>query len=29
MNARAIVLTLVLCFVGVAVCFADDANMGT
>jgi hypothetical protein len=28
MNARAIVLTLVLCFVGVAVCFADDANMG-
>ena len=29
MNARAIVMTLVLCFVGVAVCFADDANMGT
>lgn len=29
MNARAIVLTLVLCFVGVSVCFADDANMGT
>jgi hypothetical protein len=29
MNARAIVLTLVLCFVGVAVCLADDANMGT
>lgn len=29
MNARAIALTLVLCFVGVAVCFADDANMGT
>jgi len=29
MNARAIVLTLVLCFVGVAACFADDANMGT
>jgi hypothetical protein len=29
MNARAIVLTLVLCFVGVAVCIADDANIGT
>ena len=29
MKARTIVLTLVLCFVGVAVCFADDANMGT
>ena len=29
MNARAIVLTLVLCLVGVAVCFAADANMGT
>jgi hypothetical protein len=29
MNARAIVLTLALCFVGVAVCFADDAAMGT
>jgi hypothetical protein len=29
MNARAIALTLVLCFVGIAVCFADDANMGT
>jgi hypothetical protein len=29
MNARAMVLTLVLCFVGVAVCFAEDANMGT
>jgi hypothetical protein len=29
MNVRAIVLTLVLCFVGIAVCFADDANMGT
>jgi hypothetical protein len=29
MNAKPIVLTLVLCFVGVAVCFADDANMGT
>jgi hypothetical protein len=29
MNARAIVLTLVLCLVGIAVCFAADANMGT
>jgi hypothetical protein len=29
MNARAIVLTLVLCSVGVAVCSAHDANMGT
>ncbi|MGH9552356.1 MAG: hypothetical protein ACRD3W_23415 [Terriglobales bacterium] len=29
MKARTIVLTLVLCFVGVAVCFAEDANMGT
>jgi len=29
MNARAIVLTLALGFVGVAVCFAADANMGT
>jgi hypothetical protein len=29
MNARAIALTLVLCLVGIAVCFADDANMGT
>lgn len=29
MKARAIVLTLMLCFVGVAVCFADDANLGT
>src|SRR2546427_9415773 len=29
MSARAIVLTVVLCFVGVAVCIADDANMGT
>jgi hypothetical protein len=28
MNARAIILSLVLCFVGVAVCFADDAYMG-
>jgi len=29
MNARAIVLTLVLCLVGVAVCFAADVSMGT
>ncbi len=29
MKARAIVLTLALCFVGVAVCFADDPMMGT
>jgi len=29
MNKRAIVLTLMLCFVGVAVCLADDANIGT
>ncbi len=29
MKAKTIVLTLVLCFVGVAVCFADNANMGT
>jgi hypothetical protein len=29
MNARAIVLTLVLCFFGVSVCYAGDANMGT
>ncbi len=29
MKARAIVLTLALCFVGVGVCFAADAQMGT
>ena len=29
MKARATVLTLVLCFVGVAVCFAADAFLGT
>ena len=29
MNARAIVFTLLLCFVGVAVSFAQDPNMGT
>ena len=29
MKARAIVLTLALCFLGVGVCFADDPMMGT
>jgi len=29
MKARATVLTLALCFVGVAVCFAADSFMGT
>ena len=29
MKARASVLTLALCFVGVAVCFAADAFIGT
>ena len=29
MKTRTIILTLALCLVGVAVCFADDANMGT
>ena len=29
MKARATVLTLALCFIGVAVCFAADAFMGT
>lgn len=29
MNARAIVLTLVLCLFGVSVCYAVDVNMGT
>ena len=29
MNARAILMTLVLCFFGVSVCYAADANMGT
>jgi hypothetical protein len=29
MKTRTVVLTLALCFVGVAMCFADDANMGT
>jgi hypothetical protein len=29
MKAKTIVLTLVLCFVGAAVCFAQDTQMGT
>jgi len=29
MKARTLILTLALCFVGAAVCFADNANMGT
>ena len=29
MKAKAIVMTLGLCFVGVAACFAQDVNMGT
>ena len=29
MKTRTIVLTLLLCFVGAAVCFADDPQMGT
>ena len=29
MNTRTVVLTLVTCFVGLTLCFADDANMGT
>jgi hypothetical protein len=29
MNTRTIVLTLATCFVGLTLCFADDANMGT
>jgi hypothetical protein len=29
MRARTIVLTLVTCFVGLTLCFADDAQMGT
>jgi hypothetical protein len=29
MKTRTILLTLLLCFVGAAVCFADDAQMGT
>jgi hypothetical protein len=29
MKAKAIVVTLILCFVGVVVCFAQGANMGT
>jgi hypothetical protein len=29
MKTRTIILALALCFVGAAVCFAEDANMGT
>ncbi len=29
MKTRTILLSLALCFVGAAVCFASDANMGT
>jgi hypothetical protein len=29
MKARTMVVTLALCFIGVAVCLAEDANMGT
>lgn len=29
MKARAIILTLVVCFAGAAVCFADNPHMGT
>jgi hypothetical protein len=29
MKTRTIIRTLALCFVGVVVCFAEDANMGT
>ena len=29
MKARTMVVTLALCFLGVAVCLAEDANMGT
>jgi hypothetical protein len=29
MNARTIVIALLTCFVGLTLCFADDANMGT
>src|SRR5262249_2664212 len=29
MKARTIILTLLLCFVGAAVCFAEDPQMGT
>jgi hypothetical protein len=29
MKTRTIILTLLLCFVGAAVCFAEDAQMGT
>ena len=29
MRARAFVLTIVVCLIGLTLCFADDANMGT
>jgi len=29
MKARTIIVTLVMCFVGLTLCFADNANMGT
>ena len=29
MKARTIVFTLAMCLVGAAVCFAQDANLGT
>ena len=29
MKTRTIIFTLLLCFVGAAVCFADDPQMGT
>ena len=29
MSARTVVMTLVLCFVGATVCFADDVQMGS
>jgi hypothetical protein len=29
MNARTIILTLVMCFIGLTLCFAQDANIGT
>ena len=29
MKARTIVLTLIMCFVGLTLCLADDANLGT
>ena len=29
MKARMVLVTLALCFLGAAVCYADDAQMGT